>query len=341
MEGKKKKVRLSDIAKRLNVSTVTVSKGIADREGVSDELRKKIKETAREMGYQQKKDPSLFKTDKNGLTGNIGILIPNKFFMVKASFYWSVFNSLSKELLNHNYYSIMELLSDEDEKKMMLPRIIQDKKVDGIIILGQLSESYLNYFTNKYDKFIFLDFYNSNPNIDTVSDDNFYCSYLLTSRLISMGHRKLRYVGTFNSTTSISDRFMGFAKAMLEAGLPVSKDDIINDRSQDNTFVSVKLPEELPTALVCNCDETAVKVINQLQERGISVPDDISVAGFDDFTISGTSPVPLTTIRIDADDTARVAGNLIIKKITNQPFEHGRHLIMGKLIMRESVKSLI
>ena len=103
----KKKVTLSDIAKKLNVSTVTVSKAVSDKEGVGEDLRKQIKQLAEEMGYKTKSQ-----TTEKTITGNIGIVIPSRFFSQSYSFYWYLFNYLSSELLNRNYYCIMELLTD-------------------------------------------------------------------------------------------------------------------------------------------------------------------------------------------------------------------------------------
>ena len=94
---KKKKVRLSDIAEKLKISTVTVSKALANKDGVGDELRKQIKDLAEEMGYQVKKIgsiPANLDENKSG-TGNIGILIPNKFFTMTSSYYWYLFNFLA------------------------------------------------------------------------------------------------------------------------------------------------------------------------------------------------------------------------------------------------------
>jgi len=330
---KRTKVRLSDIADKLNVSTVTVSKALANKDGVGDDTRKKIKELAEEMGYHVKN------SDLNAkITGNIGILIPSKFFAPSSSFYWFLFNSLSTELLNRNYYSIMELLSPEDEKKLVMPHILQDNKVDGLVILGQVSDYYIEYINATYDNFILMDFYTSMNNLDGVSDDNFYCSYLLTSYVISQGHKKLRFVGTFDSTTSIRDRFMGFAKALMENGMEVNKADIINDRDENGTIIPLELPEEMPDAFICNCDEIAAQLIHTLQEKGISVPDDVSVTGFDNFLASHSTPVPLTTVSIQAEDTAKMAADLIINKITGQPYIKGRHLVSGSLIIRDSVK---
>lgn len=335
----KKKVRLSDIAKKLGISTVTVSKALANKEGVGDDLRKQIKDLADELGYKTKNN-SVFSSGK--ITGNIGILIPFKFFGLNNSFYWYIFNFLSKELLSRNYYSIMELLSDQDEENLELPRMMQDKKVDGIIVLGQISEAYINKISSSYNNFLLLDFYTEDPTIDSVSNDDYSCSYLLTNYVISQGHKNLRFVGNFNATTSITDRFMGFQKAMLKHGLKTSIDDIINDRDEKGQGLDIELPpkSEMPTAFICNCDLTAAILIDKLQAAGYNVPEDISVTGFDNYLAQNKVSVPLTTVYIKPEDTASVAADLIIKKITNQPYIKGRHLVSGSIIYRDSVKSL-
>lgn len=335
----KKKVRLSDIAKKLGISTVTVSKALANKDGVGDDLRKQIKDLAEELGYKTK-NSSVFNSGK--ITGNIGILIPFKFFGLNNSFYWYIFNFLSKELLNRNYYNIMELLSDQDEENLVLPRMMQDKKVDGIIVLGQISEDYINKINSTYNNFILLDFYTEDTTIDSVSNDDYCCSYLLTNYVISQGHKKLRFVGNFNATTSISDRFMGFQKAMIKNGLPCSIDDIIKDRNDKGQNMEITLPpkSEMPTAFICNCDLTASLLIDKLHAAGYKVPEDISVTGFDNYLAQNTVSVPLTTVYIRPEDTASVAADLIIKKITNQPYIKGRHLVSGSIIHRDSVRKL-
>lgn len=334
----KKKIRLSDIAKKLGVSTVTVSKALADKEGVGDELREQIKDLAAEMGYRGKKNSGL--NNRSGkMTGNIGILIPNRFFSMNHSFYWYLFNFVSTELLNRNYYSIMELLSDDDETNCVLPRMLQDKKVDGLIILGQVSNKYLDLIDENYNNFILLDFYTNKMKIDSVSNDDYYCSYILTSYVISQGHKNLRFVGNFDATTSIRDRFMGFQKAMFENNLSASVDDIIPDRDAKGLEIDIPLPDKnnMPTAFICNNDETAAILMTKLIENGYSVPEDISVTGFDNFVARHTPPVELTTVYVRPEDMATVAADLIIKKITGIPYIKGRHLVSGNLLIRKSV----
>ncbi len=347
--AQKKKVRLSDIADKLNISTVTVSKALADKEGVGDELREKIKQVASKMGYRIKSTSqfqgSTFQTaGQNTGTGNIGILIPSRFFSPNVSYYWHIFNALSGELMSRNFYSIMEIISDDDENNLILPKIVKDKKVDGLIILGQVNIRYIESINNSFSNLILLDFYTKELQTDSVSNDDYYCSYLMTDYVISQGHKKLRFVGNFGSTTSISDRYMGFEKAMLEHGLSTKTSEIINDRNSNGASLKekIQLPsaKEMPTAFICNCDETAALVISELTKKGYRIPEDISVTGFDNYLPLNNCPVELTTVFIKPEDTAKTAAELIICKIKGLDYIKGRHLVSGSLVIRDSVKSL-
>ena len=334
------KVRLADIAEKLGVSIVTVSKAIADKEGVGEDLRTRIKAVAAQMGYEQKNRS--VQTAKNGdCTGNIGVMIPSHFFERSTSFYWSMYNALSRELIKRGYYAIMEQLSSKDEFDLVLPQTVQNHKVDGVIMLGQTSEDYARFFIRHYKNNVFLDFYVDDMDCDSVTTDNFYGEYQLTRHLIDQGHRKILYVGNFNATTSITDRFMGYMKAMLENGLKAGLDDIINDRNQKGLYEPLQLPQELPSAFVCNCDETARRLVTLLMEKGLSVPNDISVVGFDNFLADGQDSKPaLTTIEVDPVSMARIAVDILVKKINGEPYTHGHTVISGKMLLRDSVRKI-
>ncbi|MBQ2529054.1 MAG: LacI family DNA-binding transcriptional regulator [Treponema sp.] len=333
------KVRLSDIADRLNVSTVTVSKAMADKEGVSDELREKIKRTAREMGYRQKNLKQQSFRQENS-TGNIGIVIPSRFFERTSSFYWNMYNALARELQNNGYYAILEQLDAQSEFDLTIPGVIRDSKVDGVIVMGQVSIDYAHYFTRNYPNFFFLDFYINDENTDSVTTDNFYSEYMMTEYLISQGHKDIRYVGNFKSTSSITDRYMGFLKAMLENGLKTELTDIIDDRDKDGIACPIILPEKMPTAFVCNCDQTAIKLIELLNGKGYRVPEDISVVGFDNYVAEGSTVPALTTVGVDQVATARTVVDLLLKKVNGQPYTKGHTVIGGKLIIRNSVQKI-
>ena len=336
----KNKVKLSDIAEKLNVSAVTVSKALTDKPGVSDTLREKIKVVASEMGYVVQKDRKP-RSDSGSYTGNIGIIIPVKFFNTTSSFYLKLFNYVSKQLLSKGMYSIIEQLDNDTEKKLVLPQILQNDKVDGVIFIGQPSDEYIKFICRSYGKkMIFLDFYVDNHTADCITTDNFHGEYLLTKYLIDMGHRDIRFVGTLNTTSSINDRYMGFAKAMMENGLSFNFGEVTEDRYMDSSSKDITLPDSLPTAFVCNCDETAAKLIKKLEGIGKKVPDDISVVGFDDFLMAGDDTIQLTTIAVDFEALAESAAKMILDKLKNPPTTPKYVVIGGKIIIRNSVRSL-
>ncbi|MFT3951952.1 MAG: substrate-binding domain-containing protein, partial [Oscillospiraceae bacterium] len=100
---------------------------------------------------------------------------------------------------------------------------------------------------------------------DCIVTDSYYGMYRLTDYLIANGHRSIGFVGSVLSTQSIQDRYMGFLKAMTENMLPVNPEWVLPDRDENGTYIPIALPETLPTAFVCNCDEVAYNFMAELK----------------------------------------------------------------------------
>ena len=334
----KKNVTMSDIAKVMNVSTVTVSKALGDRDGVSLDLRERIKQKATEMGYRMHTGTH---GAKDGLNYNIGIVVARHFISDASAFYWIMYRYIVEMLQKQNYYGMLEVVDDVLDGRGEIPNSVLDKKVDGLIVLGQFSDEYINRLTSYYIPTVFLDFYGSREESETVVADNFYGAYMLTNDLISNGHRRIGFLGSISSTSSIQDRYLGYYKALLEHRIPLRQDWLIGDRSNESDiFPSFTLPQDMPTAFVCNCDETAYKLVNQLKAAGYSIPDDISVVGYDNHIYSTISSPRLTTIDVNSRAMSEEAVNIILHKIRDSSYKRGRTLVTGKLVRRESVKNL-
>ncbi len=334
----KKNVTMSDIAKVMNVSTVTVSKALGDRDGVSLDLRERIKQKATEMGYRMHTGTH---GAKDGLNYNIGIVVARHFISDASAFYWIMYRYIVEMLQKQNYYGMLEVVDDVLDGRGEIPNSVLDKKVDGLIVLGQFSDEYINRLTSYYIPTVFLDFYGSREESETVLADNFYGAYMLTNHLISNGHRRIGFLGSISSTSSIQDRYLGYYKALLEHRIPLRQDWLIGDRSNESDiFPSFTLPQDMPTAFVCNCDETAYKLVNQLKAAGYSIPDDISVVGYDNHIYSTISSPRLTTIDVNSRAMSEEAVNIILHKIRDSSYKRGRTLVTGKLVRRESVKNL-
>ncbi|MBW7473792.1 substrate-binding domain-containing protein [Paenibacillus oenotherae] len=333
----KSNITMKDIADKVGVSSVTVSKALNDKEGVSDSLKLKIKKIAGEMGYRYN---SAAKSIKEGLSYNIGVMIPQRFTGLNDSFYLQVYQQISLHLEHYGYYGILNVLSNEDEEQLSFPRVYSENKVDGIIILGQVSKEYINIVQTMNLPKLFLDFYDEHAEIDSIIQDNFYGAYELTNYLIAMGHREIAYVGNIYSTSSIQDRFLGYYKSLLEHGLAFQERLLLNDRDERGRYIEIKLPEKMPTAFVCNCDQVAYNVYERLTELGFQIPSDCSVVGFDNDIYATLVSPHLTTVEVDIDQMARTAVKFIMEKIANPSRRNGRVLVQGKIIYRDSVQRL-
>lgn len=328
-----KKVTMSDIANALGVSTVSVSKALSDKEGVSDEVRAQIKQKAEEMGYRYN---SIAKSMKEGLSNNIGVLVSERFFSDNA-FYSDLYQKVVREFSKLNYSCILEILPREDEKNCVMPNMIINNKVDGLVILGQMKSKYINKLLEIGIPYIFMDFYDEHNAVDSVVSDSVYGSYLLTDYLIKKGHKKIGFVGDIYATSSILDRYIGYYKALVQNHLEINPEWVICDRDDYGDYVYMCDLENMPEAFVCNCDEAAYTFVGQLKEKGYKVPEDISVVGFDDFIYARLCDPMLTTFKIDLDMMSEEAANAMIKKIQNHDYRIGRKVISGEIIIRDSV----
>ncbi len=330
----RKQITLVDIANACGTSNVTVSKALAGKGGMSDELREKIIATAEEMGYTSNKSSA-------SVNGMIGVIIPQKFINPNGSFYWALYNNIVHCLKQKKLSCIQENLMTEEEEELIMPAFFKTATVSGVISLGQLSEEYLEKLSAQGIPLLLLDYYSEGIDADNVVTNGFFGGYKITSYLISQGHEKIGFVGTCLATTSIFDRYMGYVKAMLEHGLPTEDKWLVEDRTKENDlFEKITFPEEMPTAFVCNCDETAFKVIRDLKILGYSVPDDISVVGYDNYLISEISEPPITTVNVDAKEMAELAVTTIIERIKNPKAPTGTYILNGKIVHKGSVKKI-
>lgn len=334
----KKKVKMADIAAALNVSIVTVSKALSDQKGVSEDMREKVKSLASEMGYKQL---SPVKDIVKHESFNIGIIVPDYYFGKYDSFYWQIYQEVATEAVRRECFTMLEVISSEDEKNLELPKLIREKKVDGVILIGPPSSEYVQRL-RKDDSMplVCLDFFDQSGNFDSVISDGFYGSYLLTNYLFDMGHEEIVYVGTLLYTNSITDRYLGFYKSMLEHGKKVSEICAIDDRdwiTGDVRGYKFNFPEKMPTAFVCNCDLAANNLIKALRERGYRIPEDISVVGYDNYLYPGLLDIGITTYDVNVKEMARKSIKILIKKMNNKNYKSGVHIVEGNMVFRDSV----
>ena len=303
------------------------------------QMRRKICETAEKMGYK----PSNTKSEKKRLAmpkigKNVGILTSERFVGARGTFYWELTASISNQLSQLNVCTVYECVTADSEKNGILPNMVTDNKVDGIIVIGQVHRSYIDCLSKLTMPLMFVDFYDNRYNIDSVISDSFNGGYMLTDHLVAKGHRKIGFFGTLNATSSINDRYLGYVKCIMENELEFRNEWIIGDRNERGILNDkIDFPDEMPTAFVCNCDETAFRVISALKSKGVRVPEDISVVGYDNYTVSSICIPTITTVEVDLSKMAEVSVGIMAKKLADPEYSEGRRIISGRLIEKESV----
>ena len=118
------------------------------------------------------------------------------------------------------------------------------------------------------------------------------------------------------------------------------EDWLLNDRDAHGDVIAPELPAQMPTAFVCNCDVVARRLIDQLQEQGCRVPEDVSVVGFDDFTMGNNAPPALTTFRVDFRSMAQLAVKLLTERCAGLRRPFGRVVVSGQPIYRDSERAV-
>lgn len=334
----RKSVRLSDIAEKLGVSTVTVSNALANQRGVSEELRERIKAMAEEMGYHAPGSQASSKT-----AVNIGVLVQERYLGNGSSFYWRLYQELAVACAAHNCLLAFCVLKPSEEKNIEIPVMVSDHRIDGLIVMGEVSRAYLRKLEKESGMpMVFLDFYAAEFDVDCVISNNFYGMYTATRHLIKKGHRKIAYVGSIKSNSSIVDRYFGYLKAIRQYDIEEREDWIIEDRVPGTMeIIEPDLPKDMPTAFVCNCDQTASMLIRGLESRGYRVPEDVSVVGYDNFLFMPVCDIAITTYGVDMPEMAKAAAERIISRVKGLDKGPGRlSVISGQLIEGQSVRTL-
>lgn len=333
-------IRMVDIAKKLGISVVSVSKGLSGKDGVSEKTRKQILETAREMGYEM---PGSGNSEKNG-TKIIGVLAEEHFLAEgqsfdKDSFYFSLYKELLTIGAPRGFTLLMEIVTPDMIRENRLPNVMTTHKADGLIFLGEISRSYIRAVTKPEIPFIFLDFYDDDYPAHCVLSNNTHGGYKMTRYLLDAGLKKIGFIGSVRATSSIMDRYIGYTKALLQESIYPRKDWLLEDRDNEGRYIDLKLPAEMPEAFVCSSDEVAFHLIEKLTKAGYRVPQDISVTGYDDYRYAELSDPQLTTYRVNTKGMANAA-----LAAMQSLMEHGSDfsysvVIPGEDVVRKSIRA--
>lgn len=333
--GKRKDVKLEDIANRLGVSIVTVSNALKGKKGVSDTMRSRILETAESMGYQVQKTEE--KQESN--TYMIGVAVAERYVKEFPSFYMDIYKYVAQETTRKGSLTVLEIVKERKETDFEAADIFSGVSIDGIILIGQMKKEYIEKMRESCKvPVVCVDYYDIDGDMDYVVTDGYNGMFQMTERLVKLGYRSFQFVGTPQATRNIMDRYMGYCKALEIYGLKSQQQNLLHDRRSKgyDYHLDVEVPEKLPEVFVCNCDKIAKTLIEKLAQKGIRVPEDVGVSGFDNFHAKIHDNLTLITYENDGKLIAQVSVNTLLRRLSGKDAE-GIRIVEGKLIEGNTV----
>lgn len=331
---KSKTVSMESIARELGISKNAVSLAMRGKNGVSDELRRKVMDKAREMGYGQ----------GNGPAACILALIPQRLMsLADGMFYQQVCFHMESYARSRGCLLTICSVSEEEEQACVLHPMLRQMSFQGVATIGNMSREYCLIYRDCGIRYLMVDQYYDDIPVDSVTTANTSATYMLTKHLIEKGHTRIQYFGSRRRTSSLFDRWRGYQQAMYAHGLSVLHNSFIDSdmisNLDDYTLLKKALDEmeSFPTAFVCGHDETAKMIINILAEKNLRCPEDFSIVGFDDIQNPELTPLNLTTYRTPKSDIARVSIDCMLDNLDRPP---KKIELYGELIVRGSVREL-
>jgi LacI family transcriptional regulator len=339
MTGMKKKaeVTIYDISRALNISASTVSRGLNNSPQVRKDLRKKIMQTAQEMGYQHNKFAANLRQKR---TRTLGVVIPR----IDSHFMSSVISGMEKVANNAGY----QLLISQSEESARLEEAnihaLFNSRVDGMLVSLSYETKNSDGFRNIFRKNIPLVFFDRVlvcNNCVSVIIDNYLAGYEATDHLIRQGCKKIVHVAGSLNRNVYNDRYRGYRQALSDNSLPFDEKMLIVTDLGDGSGVTILKHllnnGTMPDGIFTANDNSAVSLICELKKKGYRIPDDIAVAGFNDDPVSRIVEPNLTTVHYPGRAMGEVAASTMIRILEGTQYEKVNTITLThELIIRQS-----
>jgi LacI family transcriptional regulator len=308
-------ITIYDIAKHLNISAATVSRGLKNNPIISKNTRKKIAETAKALGYQTNTFASSLRSRR---THTLGVLVPrlNSYFMS------SVLAGMEKAASKYGYNLIIAQSLEDEEKEKINAATMYNKRVDGLLIsLSNNSKNiqHLEPFFKRKIPVVFFDRFQAHKESTSVAIDNYRAAYEMTKHLIDQGSKRIMHLGGPILRNVYKDRLAGYKAALADHGL-IFRDYLhqISDLSEQAGIEAARNimeldPKKRPDAVFSANDTAAAFCMITLKDAGIRIPEQIAFAGFNNDPISKVVDPKLTTV----DYSGESIGNTAVSNLIN------------------------
>lgn len=329
-------MNIYDIAEKSGVSISTVSRVLNGKTDISSKTRQKILDVMRQNNFQPKVISA-----KNDV---IAVFIRmQKGDHVSNPYTASILFGISDHVIEQNMkvMIVSSTLIPKDSLEFML--LCQQNNIGGgIFLLSTLEDKYIEALADVIPLAVVGNSF-ENPKVACFREDNFKGAYDITKYLIGLGHRKIMFLVPDLDHSDHVQRYEGMKKAMSENGLGLSPYDLTNHFDQEiltENITKIMLKDNRPTAIFAASDQVAIKLMSILAQLNIKVPEDISIAGFDDLEISKSTIPPLTTVHAPIYEIGAEAAKYIINMINEKNIIPEYYVLPTYTVIRESCKNL-
>ena len=330
---------IKDIAKHAGVSTSTVSHVLNKTRFVSEEISVRVMAAVEELNYAPS---ALARSLKVKHTRTFGMLVTTS----TNPFFGEVMKGVERRCYEKGYNLILCNTEGDEERMLSNLDTLLQKRVDGLLLMSSEAEGM------KFDLFgrhkpvpvVVMDWGPIDFSCDKIQDNSHHGGYLATRHLIEQGHKQIGCLTGPLDKLSAQQRLSGFVQAMEEAGLEINKDWITSGKFEceggEKAFNVIYERGPLPTAMfVCN-DMMAMGVINAAHKKGVSVPGELSIVGYDDIKLAKYITPSLTTIHQPKHRLGQQAVDTLLDRIETKREDSRMIQLEPTLVERDSVKPL-
>ena len=329
---------ISDVAEASRVSISTVSLVMNGKGPVADATRQRVLAAADRLGYAPSRSARGLAARR---TGNIGFVLREDHFRQSEPFYTRVFLGAEFEARRRGLYVLLSTVPDPYDPARHAPRFLTEHSVDGVVVAGGGDATLLEQLRARSIPFVLADYaWDDSP---TVSADNRSGGRAVADHFVAQGHTRVGYLGADPEHPSPAERRDAYLGAMAEVGHPVPDGWVVtadgpSDRQTGALNAGLLLDRApRPTAVFCANDALALGLLDAASERGLAIPDDLAVAGFDDVDGAALAKPPLTTVRIHKETLGETALGLLAEGLTGAVEEiPPRTLVPTELVVRAS-----
>jgi len=315
--SEKKEVTIYDIARTLNLSASTVSRGLRDHPAIKKETIKRIKDTAVSMGYQQNPFASNLRMNRSN---TIGVILPR----FESTFMAAVVSGIELVVRNKGYNLVVSQSTDSVKIEEANIRTLFNSRVEGLLISltpETKDMSHLDVLIQKNIPVVLFDRVGdaAECRCTKVEINNRQAGFDATDHLLEQGCRRIMYLAENQTCSVFGERAKGYRDALRKYGIAPDPElmifDNLNEASGSRTLEKILKLEEKPDGLFAANDVSAVSIMTALKGQGIRIPDDIAVVGFNNGHVSRIVEPALTTINYPAMEMGRIAASSLMSML--------------------------